>query len=204
MTWVFVQDGVPILYYGQEQGYAGGNDPNNREAYVPRHTLSTNPLTRCGAGSGSRATKRTTRSSSTSARSTQPAKPPSHGTTRPSCTHPYVPPPLPSPRISRSWVGAVPRSLRLPARPRERAPPRAAHERGRLRLAAMVRREHELHQGRGAHRRGELRDDEGRRGRRGVVDEPGGHACGTSLSLRIGRPLTSGVCRCCSRRRYLM
>ena len=34
MTWVFVQDGVPILYYGQEQGYAGGNDPNNREACV--------------------------------------------------------------------------------------------------------------------------------------------------------------------------
>ncbi|EPS93812.1 hypothetical protein FOMPIDRAFT_58690 [Fomitopsis schrenkii] len=32
MTWVFVQDGLPILYYGQEQGYAGGNDPDNREA----------------------------------------------------------------------------------------------------------------------------------------------------------------------------
>ncbi|KAI0721441.1 glycoside hydrolase superfamily [Fomitopsis betulina] len=32
MTWVFVQDGIPIIYYGQEQGYAGGNDPNNREA----------------------------------------------------------------------------------------------------------------------------------------------------------------------------
>ncbi|KAH9922384.1 glycoside hydrolase superfamily [Fomitopsis serialis] len=25
-------DGVPILYYGQEQGYAGGDDPYNREA----------------------------------------------------------------------------------------------------------------------------------------------------------------------------
>ncbi|KAH9837571.1 alpha-amylase [Rhodofomes roseus] len=32
MTWVFVQDGVPILYYGQEQGYAGADDPYNREA----------------------------------------------------------------------------------------------------------------------------------------------------------------------------
>ncbi|KAI0945835.1 hypothetical protein AcV7_009966 [Taiwanofungus camphoratus] len=32
MTWPFIQDGVPILYYGQEQGYTGGNDPANREA----------------------------------------------------------------------------------------------------------------------------------------------------------------------------
>ncbi|OBZ74584.1 Alpha-amylase A type-1/2 [Grifola frondosa] len=32
MTWPFVQDGVPILYYGQEQAYAGGADPANREA----------------------------------------------------------------------------------------------------------------------------------------------------------------------------
>ncbi|KAH9921835.1 glycoside hydrolase family 13 protein [Amylocystis lapponica] len=32
MTWPFVQDGVPILYYGQEQGYTGGADPANREA----------------------------------------------------------------------------------------------------------------------------------------------------------------------------
>ncbi|KAI0776563.1 glycoside hydrolase family 13 protein [Trametes elegans] len=32
ITWPFVQDGVPILYYGQEQSYAGGADPANREA----------------------------------------------------------------------------------------------------------------------------------------------------------------------------
>ena len=32
MAWPFVQDGVPILYYGQEQGYQGGADPANREA----------------------------------------------------------------------------------------------------------------------------------------------------------------------------
>ncbi|KAI0689018.1 glycoside hydrolase family 13 protein [Cytidiella melzeri] len=32
MTWPFVADGVPILYYGQEQGYTGGADPANREA----------------------------------------------------------------------------------------------------------------------------------------------------------------------------
>jgi len=24
-------EGVPIFYYGTEQGYAGDNDPNNRE-----------------------------------------------------------------------------------------------------------------------------------------------------------------------------
>jgi hypothetical protein len=50
MTWPFVQDGIPILYYGkifahssirqshlrsgQEQGYTGGATPENREAYV--------------------------------------------------------------------------------------------------------------------------------------------------------------------------
>ncbi|KAI0753794.1 glycoside hydrolase superfamily [Fomes fomentarius] len=32
VTWPFVQDGIPILYYGQEQGYQGGADPANREA----------------------------------------------------------------------------------------------------------------------------------------------------------------------------
>ncbi|KAI0742260.1 alpha-amylase [Daedaleopsis nitida] len=32
MAWPFVQDGIPILYYGQEQGYQGGQDPANREA----------------------------------------------------------------------------------------------------------------------------------------------------------------------------
>ncbi|KAJ7691345.1 glycoside hydrolase superfamily, partial [Mycena rosella] len=32
MVWPFVGDGLPILYYGQEQGYGGGADPANREA----------------------------------------------------------------------------------------------------------------------------------------------------------------------------
>ncbi|EKM52807.1 glycoside hydrolase family 13 protein [Phanerochaete carnosa HHB-10118-sp] len=32
MAWPFVQDGIPIMYYGQEQGYTGGADPANREA----------------------------------------------------------------------------------------------------------------------------------------------------------------------------
>ncbi|KAI0301148.1 glycoside hydrolase family 13 protein [Multifurca ochricompacta] len=32
MTFPFVHDGIPIVYYGQEQGYQGGADPYNREA----------------------------------------------------------------------------------------------------------------------------------------------------------------------------
>ncbi|KAJ3763919.1 alpha-amylase [Lentinula raphanica] len=32
ITWPFINDGIPILYYGQEQGYQGGDDPANREA----------------------------------------------------------------------------------------------------------------------------------------------------------------------------
>ncbi|KAJ7461272.1 glycoside hydrolase family 13 protein [Mycena galericulata] len=32
MAWQFVGDGITIMYYGQEQGYAGGADSANREA----------------------------------------------------------------------------------------------------------------------------------------------------------------------------
>ena len=32
MTWPFALDGLPIMYYGQEQGYEGGAEPANREA----------------------------------------------------------------------------------------------------------------------------------------------------------------------------
>ncbi|KAE9387936.1 glycoside hydrolase family 13 protein [Gymnopus androsaceus JB14] len=42
MTWPFINDGIPILYYGQEQGYAGGNDPNNLSG-SPASTPITNP-----------------------------------------------------------------------------------------------------------------------------------------------------------------
>jgi len=31
IAYLLTGQGVPILYYGTEQGYAGGNDPNNRE-----------------------------------------------------------------------------------------------------------------------------------------------------------------------------
>ena len=31
LTFAILNRGIPIVYYGSEQGYAGGNDPNNRE-----------------------------------------------------------------------------------------------------------------------------------------------------------------------------
>jgi alpha-amylase len=31
LAWGLTYPGIPIVYYGDEQGYAGGNDPNNRE-----------------------------------------------------------------------------------------------------------------------------------------------------------------------------
>jgi alpha-amylase len=45
MTWPFINDGIPILYYGQEQGYQGGNDPANREAlWLSSYTTDNKPL----------------------------------------------------------------------------------------------------------------------------------------------------------------
>ncbi|RDB27294.1 Alpha-amylase 1 [Hypsizygus marmoreus] len=44
ITWLFVKDGIPILYYGQEQGYTGASDPNNREALWPTAFDTKNPL----------------------------------------------------------------------------------------------------------------------------------------------------------------
>ncbi|KAF8841394.1 glycoside hydrolase family 13 protein [Paxillus ammoniavirescens] len=32
MIWPFIHDGIPILYYGQEQGLSGGESPDNQEA----------------------------------------------------------------------------------------------------------------------------------------------------------------------------
>ena len=32
--------GIPIIYYGTEQGYHGGNDPNNRETLWPNYDTS--------------------------------------------------------------------------------------------------------------------------------------------------------------------
>ena len=35
LTYLFTEDGIPCLYYGTEQGFAGGNDPANREPLWP-------------------------------------------------------------------------------------------------------------------------------------------------------------------------
>ncbi|KAL5520212.1 hypothetical protein ACEPAG_9425 [Sanghuangporus baumii] len=32
MAWIFATDAMPIVYYGQEQGFSGAQDPDNREA----------------------------------------------------------------------------------------------------------------------------------------------------------------------------
>ena len=32
LSFMFLSDGIPIVYAGQEQHYSGGNDPANREA----------------------------------------------------------------------------------------------------------------------------------------------------------------------------
>ena len=32
ISFVFLSDGIPIIYAGQEQHYDGGSDPDNREA----------------------------------------------------------------------------------------------------------------------------------------------------------------------------
>ncbi|KAK0236687.1 GH13 alpha-amylase precursor [Armillaria nabsnona] len=45
ITWNFVTDGIPILYYGQEQGYQGYVDPANREAlWLSGYQTSDKPL----------------------------------------------------------------------------------------------------------------------------------------------------------------
>jgi len=37
LTYVLMGEGIPIVYYGSEQGYGGGNDPNNRESLWPNY-----------------------------------------------------------------------------------------------------------------------------------------------------------------------
>ncbi|KAF5348030.1 hypothetical protein D9758_010052 [Tetrapyrgos nigripes] len=45
LAWVFVNDGIPIVYYGQEQGYQGGEDPANREAlWLSGYSTQNKPL----------------------------------------------------------------------------------------------------------------------------------------------------------------
>lgn len=35
LAFVIMGDWIPIVYYGTEQGFNGGNDPNNRESLWP-------------------------------------------------------------------------------------------------------------------------------------------------------------------------
>ena len=35
LTYVIMGDWIPIVYYGTEQGFNGGSDPNNRESLWP-------------------------------------------------------------------------------------------------------------------------------------------------------------------------
>jgi alpha-amylase len=44
LTYVILAEGIPIVYYGSEQGYMGGNDPNNREDLWRMKWSTTNQL----------------------------------------------------------------------------------------------------------------------------------------------------------------
>ncbi|KIM23256.1 glycoside hydrolase family 13 protein [Serendipita vermifera MAFF 305830] len=41
LTFIFMSDGIPIVYYGLEQGFSGGSDPANREALWPSGYVNT-------------------------------------------------------------------------------------------------------------------------------------------------------------------
>ncbi len=43
LTYLYTQDGIPCLYYGTEQEFAGGNDPANREVLWQSGYSRTNP-----------------------------------------------------------------------------------------------------------------------------------------------------------------
>jgi alpha-amylase len=44
LTFTIFGDGIPIVYYGSEQGYSGGKDPMNREALWLSYYNTTSPL----------------------------------------------------------------------------------------------------------------------------------------------------------------
>ncbi|KAJ7184194.1 alpha-amylase [Mycena filopes] len=45
MTFSFMSDGIPIVYYGQEQGFSGNADPYNREPLWPSNYTNTSTYT---------------------------------------------------------------------------------------------------------------------------------------------------------------
>jgi glycosidase len=44
LTLLFVTNGIPIVYYGMEQGFSGGSDPANREALWPSGYANTSTV----------------------------------------------------------------------------------------------------------------------------------------------------------------
>jgi glycosidase len=47
-VFIFTEQGIPCVYYGDEQGFSGGNDPDNREIFWPTNyatTPTTDPTT---------------------------------------------------------------------------------------------------------------------------------------------------------------
>ena len=44
LAFTVLQDGIPVVYYGQEQHFSGGNDPDNREALWTSGYDTTSPL----------------------------------------------------------------------------------------------------------------------------------------------------------------
>jgi len=44
ITYVLTARGIPIIYYGTEQGFTGGNDPANREILWPTNYSTSNEL----------------------------------------------------------------------------------------------------------------------------------------------------------------
>eukprot|EP01111_Echinosteliopsis_oligospora_P004401 TRINITY_DN1708_c0_g1_i1.p1 TRINITY_DN1708_c0_g1~~TRINITY_DN1708_c0_g1_i1.p1 ORF type:complete len:473 (-),score=89.95 TRINITY_DN1708_c0_g1_i1:30-1421(-) len=44
ITYVLMAQGIPIIYYGTEQGFSGANDPNNREILWPTGYATSNSL----------------------------------------------------------------------------------------------------------------------------------------------------------------
>ena len=44
LTYLMTEDGIPCLYYGTEQGLAGGNDPTNRETLWPTGYDTAHPM----------------------------------------------------------------------------------------------------------------------------------------------------------------
>eukprot|EP01104_Vermistella_antarctica_P008774 TRINITY_DN2222_c0_g1_i1.p1 TRINITY_DN2222_c0_g1~~TRINITY_DN2222_c0_g1_i1.p1 ORF type:complete len:472 (-),score=54.80 TRINITY_DN2222_c0_g1_i1:48-1463(-) len=46
LAWVMLAEGIPIIYYGTEQGFDGGDDPDNREVLWPSKYDLSAPLAR--------------------------------------------------------------------------------------------------------------------------------------------------------------